>query len=88
MASAHLDTEEEEHENETESFRGMVKRRPDVEHLFNFPGGVSMAADKDKDDSDIAKRISASAKVLNEILWRLRTKPFQTKSCATQSASI
>lgn len=30
--------------------------------------GVSMAADKDKDDSDIAKRIDASAKVLNEIM--------------------
>ena len=30
--------------------------------------GVSMAADRDKDDSDIAKRIDASAKVLNEIM--------------------
>ncbi len=30
--------------------------------------GVSWAADKDKDDSDIAKRIDASAKVLNEIM--------------------
>ena len=30
--------------------------------------GVSWSADKDKDDSDIAKRIDASAKVLNEIM--------------------
>src|SRR6202521_5610877 len=30
--------------------------------------GVSWSADKDKDESDIAKRIDASAKVLNEIM--------------------
>ena len=30
--------------------------------------GVGFAADKDKDESDIAKRIDASAKVLNEIM--------------------
>jgi len=30
--------------------------------------GVSRAADKDKDESDIAKRIDASAKVLNEVM--------------------